>query len=70
MPMTMCKALALATLALAAGCSSLRYEPTANWWRDGGRLCAASRDPFGGEFDRPAPRSCGQANAGAAPLGK
>lgn len=50
--------LALAALTLVSGCSSFRFEPTANWWRDGGRLCAANRDPFGGEFDRAAPRSC------------
>jgi hypothetical protein len=55
------------TLTLISGCSSFRFEPTANWWRDGGRLCAASREPFGSEFYRDAPRSCANALADSDP---
>lgn len=56
--------LALAALLLCAGCSSFRFEPTANWWRDGGRICAANRET-NYDFDRAAPRSCVQAFNGA-----
>jgi len=55
------------TLTLVSGCSSFRFEPTANWWRDGGRLCAASREPLNIEFDRAAPRSCANALADSDP---
>ena len=54
------KPLALAALILASGCSSVRFEPTANWWRDGGRLCMASPEPLA--WDRAAPRPCAQAH--------
>lgn len=54
----------LALLLLACGgCSSFRFEPTANWWREGGRLCAANRDPLVYDWERAAPRSCAQALA-------
>jgi hypothetical protein len=56
--MTSCKTLALAALTLSAGCSSIRFEPTVNWLRDGGRLCAAERDTFGLEYRSAAPRAC------------
>ncbi|MGD9981135.1 MAG: hypothetical protein AB7H66_08660 [Hyphomonadaceae bacterium] len=59
--MKTCKALAFAALALCAGCSSFRFEPTANWLRDGGRLCAANRDTFGLDYRPAAPASCAQA---------
>lgn len=59
------KPLGLVTLALLGGCSSLHFEPTANWLSDGGRLCAAKREAPFSEFDRAAPRSCALANAGA-----
>lgn len=52
------KPLALVALVLASGCSSFRYEPVANWARDGGRLCAQDREPL--FDDRAAPRSCPQ----------
>ena len=54
----MWKPLALAALALTGACSSFRYEPTANWVRDGGRLCAQDREPV--FWDSAAPRSCPQ----------
>lgn len=54
------KLFALAALALASGCSSFRFEPTANWLRDGGRLCAQNREPAS-DWDRAAPRTCAQA---------
>ncbi|MBC7769312.1 MAG: hypothetical protein H7124_11045 [Phycisphaerales bacterium] len=57
------KSLALAALLTGGGCSSFRYEPTANWLRDGGRLCAANRDPHFHDWDRAAPRPCAQALA-------
>jgi hypothetical protein len=57
------RSLALAALALCAGCSSLRYEPAANWWSEGGRICAASREAAYHDWDRAAPRSCMQALA-------
>jgi hypothetical protein len=52
---------------LCGGCSTLRYEPTANWWRDGGRLCMASRETAYADWDRAAPRTCVQALAEAPP---
>ena len=52
------KPLALAALALTGACSSFRYEPTANWVRDGGRLCAQDREPA--FWDGAAPRACPQ----------
>jgi len=56
--MTTIRLLALASLALASGCSSFHYAPVANWARDGGRLCALDRDPA---FDeRASPRACAQ----------
>jgi len=55
--------LALAALGFTAGCSAFRFEPTANWWTEGGRVCAASREAGGLEHDRAAPRSCVQAFA-------
>jgi hypothetical protein len=54
------KPLALVALVLASGCSSFRYEPVANWARDGGRLCALDRDPAFAD-ERAAPRPCAQA---------
>jgi hypothetical protein len=64
--MTMTRALALAALTLCGACSSFRFEPTANWLRDGGRLCAADRDTFGLDYDPPSPRTCVQAFTEAA----
>lgn len=60
----------LIALALLGGCSSLRFEPAANWLSAGGELCAASYEAPFSEFDRAAPRSCGLAEAGAAHVGK
>jgi hypothetical protein len=60
------KPLALAALALASGCTSFHYEPTANWARDGGRLCAQTRDPAFAD-DRAAPRTCAQPFSDTAP---
>jgi hypothetical protein len=60
------KVLTLAALTLCAACSSFRYEPTANWERDGGRLCALNRDVIG-EWDRAAPRQCPQNFSEAVP---
>jgi hypothetical protein len=57
------RALALLALAPCGGCTGLAFEPTENWWRDGGRMCAASRDTAGLEWSRAAPRSCGRALA-------
>lgn len=57
------RALAFLALAPCGGCAGLAFEPTANWWRDGGRMCAASRDTSGLEWPRAAPRSCGHALA-------
>jgi hypothetical protein len=62
------KALSLAALMLLGACSSLRFEPTANWARDGGRLCAQSREPVY-DWDRAAPRSCAQTFAEASSSG-
>jgi hypothetical protein len=58
--------LALVALTLCGGCSSLWFEPTPNWWSEGGRLCAANRDTLH-DWDRPAPHACAQtlAEAGA-----
>ena len=58
------KAPALAALALLGACSSLRFEPTANWARDGGRLCAQNRDSLN-DWDLAAPRPCAQTFADA-----
>lgn len=55
------KAAAFAALSLAGACSSLRYEPVANWARDGGQLCAQDRDSAYSDWDRAAPRPCAQA---------
>jgi hypothetical protein len=67
-------ALALLALAPCGGCAGLAFEPTANWWRDGGRTCAANRDPAGLEWSRAAPRSCARTltdtTASAEPLRK
>ena len=52
------RSIALGALALAGGCSSLRFEPAANWVSTGGQLCAASYEAPFSEFDRAAPRSC------------
>ena len=46
--------LALLALAPCGGCAGIAFEPTANWWRDGGRICAANRDPAGFEGPRAA----------------
>jgi hypothetical protein len=61
----MTKWLALIAFALLGGCSSLRFEPTANWLSAGGQICAASYEAPFSEFDRAAPRSCTLASAGA-----
>lgn len=63
-------AFALLALAPLGGCAGLGFEPTANWWRDGGRLCAANRDPAGDEWRHNAPRACAQAEAHTPPVGK
>jgi len=60
--------LALAALAFTAGCSSFRFEPTANWLRDGGRLCALDRETSFNDWDRAAPRACAQAFSDAPAL--
>lgn len=60
--------LALLALAPCGGCAGIAFEPTANWWRDGGRICAANRDPAGLEGPRAAPRSCARTLAGASAL--
>jgi hypothetical protein len=57
--------LALAALALTGACSTLRYEPTANWIHDGGRLCAQDREPL--FWDGAAPRACPQTFSENAP---
>lgn len=62
-----CAGLALTALVLCAGCSGRLFEPTANWWRDGGRLCAAARDTSGLEWRRAAARSCAPELADAPP---
>lgn len=54
---------AVTLLLLCGGCSSLQFEPTAHWWREGGRLCAANRDTAGLEWRRAASRSCALADA-------
>jgi hypothetical protein len=59
------RSVALIAFALLGGCSSLRFEPAANWLSAGGQLCAASREAPFSEFDRAAPRSCTLASAGA-----
>lgn len=63
-------ALALLAAAPLGGCAGLSFEPTANWWRDGGRLCAANRETGIQDGQRDAPRSCAQAEATPPPLGK
>lgn len=50
------KTLAIAALALSGGCSSFDFEPTSNWWAEGGRLCAVNREDI--NWTREAPRSC------------
>jgi hypothetical protein len=62
--------IAIFAATLVSGCSSFSFEPTANWWRDGGRLCAATRDPASEDWRHAAPRTCAQAEAEAQPLGK
>ncbi len=59
--MTTKQALAIAAFALSGGCSSFDFEPTSNWWADGGRLCAVNREDL--NWTREAPRSCASANA-------
>ncbi|GEM_PF-5084495 len=63
-------ALALLALAPCGGCAGLNFEPTANWWRGGGHICAANRDTAGQDWRHDAPRTCAQADAHAPPLGK
>jgi hypothetical protein len=62
--MGMKKALALLSLAVCGGCSSFVFEPTPNWWTEGGRACAAGREDL--NWPRAAPRSCASAFADAA----
>jgi hypothetical protein len=59
------RGLALAALALCGGCSSFVFEPAANWWTEGGRLCAANREDL--NWTRDAPLSCAQALADTPP---
>ncbi len=54
------RSLALAALLMCGGCSSLRFEPPANWLQSGGTLC--DRDTPFGDWDRAAPRACDQAH--------
>jgi len=62
-------ALALLALPALSGCAGFNFEPTANWWREGGRICAASRDTAGQDWRHDAPRTCAQASAEAPPFG-
>jgi hypothetical protein len=62
------KALSLAALTLLGACSSLRFEPIANWAHDGGRLCAQNREPVN-DWDLAAPRACAQTFADASSSG-
>jgi hypothetical protein len=57
------RSIGLLAIALLGACSSLRFEPTANWLSAGGQLCAASHEAPFSEFDRAAPRSCAVAGA-------
>ena len=58
--------LALAALTLCGACSTPLFEPTPNWWIQGGRLCAADREDL--NWTRAAPRSCAQALSDAPSL--
>lgn len=63
-----CASLALvATLLFCGGCSGRLYEPPANWWREGGRLCASNRDTGGLEWQRAAPSPCARSLADTRP---
>lgn len=63
-------ALALLALAPCGGCAGFSFEPTAHWWRDGGHICAESRDVAGPDWRRDAPSTCAQADTFAPPLAK
>jgi hypothetical protein len=58
------KALALLGVALCGGCTSFAFEPTPNWWTEGGRACAANREDL--NWPRAAPLSCSSAFADTA----